>query len=385
MAGVYGGYWLSAEYPGSLYGQWIGSSEGEPEGRIVMDLDKVGSRLRGLIYLYPDDRSIPASCAPIDIDDNVSAAEVSAPASHFLAGTGYVPSWAELHKEFPDIDFPTKVEGVIQVTGENTIQLKWKTSVGSYGTGVLTKSITPSLSRISKVEQVDTWQSFMDHITSNPSNGKVYRGQGAPWSLKSGFHRTARRDLKRYFDEDIPQLHRALSARTKHVFNLGNAIETGAFMNLVQHHGYPTPLLDWTLSPFIAAYFAFRDAKGSGNDCVRIFCFESEHYRKSVQQYNNLTFQAPHFSIVEALSIENERAVPQQAVLTLTNIEDVEMHLLQLEHYTGEFLTAFDIPRSEAHVALSNLRLMGITEATLFPGVDSICSTLKKQNFTFQN
>lgn len=47
-----------------------------------------------------------------------------------------------------------------------------------------------------------------------------------------------------------------------------------AYMAYLRHHGFPSPLLDWTLSPFIAAYFAFRDDRVASNgDQVAIFAF----------------------------------------------------------------------------------------------------------------
>jgi hypothetical protein len=82
---------------------------------------------------------------------------------------------------------------------------------------------------------------------------------------------------------------------------------------------------------------------------------------------------------VDALPIENERAVPQQGVLALTNLEDVEWHISKEEARIGKrFLTAYDLPTAEA---LRDLRLMGITDSTMFPSVETTCAEQKSRNF----
>jgi hypothetical protein len=82
------------------------------------------------------------------------------------------------------------------------------------------------------------------------------------------------------------------------------------------------------------------------------------------------------------LSVENDRAIPQQGVLTLTNLHDVESHILDLEKHNGDKLIAdFDLPANDRDEVLNELAMMGITRATLFPSAESVCRDLRDRLF----
>lgn len=47
------------------------------------------------------------------------------------------------------------------------------------------------------------------------------------------------------------------------------------------------------------------------------------------------------------------------------------------------YLTTIDIPFSERREALTDLSMMGITAASLFPGMDGMCEALAAKQFGF--
>jgi hypothetical protein len=206
--------------------------------------------------------------------------------------------------------------------------------------------------------------------------------------LRTYFHRhgsqSRRASLFRFLNTDIQTLHQHLSSLTNHVFNLANPIEHGAFVSLVQHHGYPTPLLDWTYSPYISAYFAFKKLVTDDADAqrkVRIFIFDRQRWRSDFLQLSVLSPALPHFSMLDALAIENPRMVPQQGVLTISNVDDIESYIRTKEVGGKEYLKVIDLPITERRHALRELSLMGITAGSLFPGLDGACDQLKDRFF----
>jgi hypothetical protein len=182
-------------------------------------------------------------------------------------------------------------------------------------------------------------------------------------------------------------LHKYLSARTKHVFNLDIPNQNGAFFNLVQHHGYPTPLLDWTYSPYVATFFAYRGItenaakQAKPEDKVRIYAFNQELWKSHFDQLFQLLPAGPHVSVNEFLAVENERMIPQQAVSTVTNIDDIESYIRSLETPEHNYLYAIDLPVSDRKKAIQELEYMGITAGSLFPGLDGACEELRERNF----
>jgi hypothetical protein len=74
------------------------------------------------------------------------------------------------------------------------------------------------------------------------------------------------------WDIEAPNTYREKMRDSDAGFSLKADFPGYDYMAYLRHHGFPSPLLDWTRSPYVAAFFAFREASDPGGR-VAIFAY----------------------------------------------------------------------------------------------------------------
>ena len=373
-----------------MRGQWLGEYHSEVEGGVFVDghimvnVDETEGHYEAVASMAPFDQNIPSSIAYLSQLDKSSKQSTTARIYPIDPTTQLRGHWENVKKYYgKDILHSSSADVDIDVDVANDIlRLNAITDVGIKLYSNLKKTVENSISKVKGSRM--NWKEFKDHISSIPELVFLFRGQKKPWSLCTSFHRHGRFNITRFLNDDVKQLQRRLSAITPHFIDLTIPDQNGAFFSLLQHHGYPTPLLDWSHSPYVAAFFAFRDLpiNYQGDDVVRIYKFDHQHWTKKFQQVYNLEHPFPHLSVMEFLAIGNPRLVPQQSVTTVTNLYDIEEYILTQESRIGKkLIEAIDIPAKQRDIAMTDLRIMGITAGSMFPSIDGVCEELRERNF----
>ena len=237
-----------------------------------------------------------------------------------------------------------------------------------------------------KLSKCNTWDEFTSWATQvkKEYGAQLFRGHGSnKFKLSTTFHRQNRARLERYTESTLQDFRHHAEAVTGIRFNMRDGDDYGILLGLAQHHGLPTPLLDWTMSPYIAAFFAFSDAlENSRSDAthVRVYCLTRDFIRITTPSLVNIASMVPYISMLSITARHNPRLHAQQGRFMVTNVEEIEEAICFWQFAsTRRYLLAADVPIDCAREALEDLAYMGITPATLFPGLDGVCRTLKHQ------
>lgn len=199
-----------------------------------------------------------------------------------------------------------------------------------------------------------------------------FRGHGShEWPLMSSFDRqfgalssVARRSL-----------HDAMIAEFRNRPAVAALRPTGDLtedevITLLQHYGAPTRLLDWTASPYIAAFFAFSSVTVTADGTLPEYCvvFALNKSAGAWQSDSGVL-------LVEARPLENVRLLAQRGSFTRNRSPEGTLEEYCERYYQGPNRTELAllrllIPRSDASIALRELDAMGVTSEELFPGVE---------------
>lgn len=160
------------------------------------------------------------------------------------------------------------------------------------------------------------------------------------------------------------------------------------YMAYLRHHSYPSPLLDWTMSPYVAAFFAFRgdEPQKMEENKVSIYIFiERSDEEKSWMDDEGIVFSSGTNMIV------HKRHWSQQSVYTIC-VKTIRKEIYYSSHQDvflnkrnyQDIFKRYIIPGNEREKVLKKLNLMNINSYSLFGSEDSLMKHLAIKSFVLK-
>jgi FRG domain len=228
-----------------------------------------------------------------------------------------------------------------------------------------------------QAKEISTWQDVL-----------FFRGHAnASWKLLPTIARTEIKNI-----EEIEKI-----AYFDFVTRAGSLLQekNSSWNNIfaMQHHGFPTRMLDWTENFATALYFALKDAQGdccvwvlnpfvlNKNSCKRETLPNPDDINGNYQEYFISEDKKIEGNVIAISPLRHHpRIFNQRAGITIH--DDLKV---PLEKLYPKAVKKILIPQEAQEEAQNFLKIVGITEFTLFPDLDGLARELKMEHFLNTN
>lgn len=233
----------------------------------------------------------------------------------------------------------------------------------------------PPVGRDSREGMIGSVSEFSSFIRERCGGASwLYRGQrDAMWKLESGVERYNRKFILSQKRVDVERKILSQFKLRAIPYLEVNRIPTNdwEWLSIAQHYGLPTRLLDWTRNPLFALFFAVSNSNSDRDAVVYAYShgrnpidISSRRDPMSIDKIE--VFEPPHLS---------QRVALQNSVFTAEPIFENSKNSWQEQAKIIRWM----VPADSINNIRRELEAMGVDESSLFPGLDAICSSLRRR------